>query len=206
MYIGSNEMQIREVDHVHSIETNVTYFTMPEENFGAFVRRTTIANLDKDRSVHLSVLDGLARIQPSGGKLNYLLKTMGRTLQGWAGVDNADSSTMPFFRLSTEPSDTAAVVIEQQGHYCLSYIENKEKDFLPIVYDTSKVFGRDTSLTRPVELYERSITDIVDGEQYGFAKTSSAFAAVKDVIIYPGESITISTFYGKANAITGETN
>lgn len=74
MFIGSNELQIREVDHVHMIETNVTYFTLPEESFGAFVRRTTIANIDNDRLLHISILDGLARIQPFGGKLNTLLK------------------------------------------------------------------------------------------------------------------------------------
>ena len=74
MYIGSNEMQIREVDRVNQIETNVTYFILPEEDFGAFVHSTTITNLD-DRPLRLSVLDGLARIQPAGGKLNLLLKT-----------------------------------------------------------------------------------------------------------------------------------
>jgi hypothetical protein len=74
MFIGANELQLRELDRVNMIETNVTYFTLPEETFGAFVRRTTIANIDNDRLLHLSVLDGLARIQPFGGKLNSLLK------------------------------------------------------------------------------------------------------------------------------------
>jgi len=202
MFIGSNEMQIREVDNVHKIETNVTYFTLPEEDFGAFVRRTTISNIDKDHSVHLSILDGLARIQPSGGKLDLLLKTIGRTLEGWMGVYNAGDDSMPFFRLSTEPSDTAAVVIEEAGHFCLSYIENEEDQFLPIVYDTSKVFGQDSSLMRPVGLHASSVKSIIEGDQYGFAKTSSAFAAVKDVVIHPGQSMTITTFYGRVNAIT----
>ena len=120
------------------------------------------------------------------------------------GVYNANHDTMPFFRLSTETQDSAAVVIEEAGHFCLSYIENEEKDFLPIVYDTNKVFGRDSSLMRPVGLYDKSVKDILDGEQYGFAKTSSAFAAAEDVVIYSGQSITITTFYGKANEITGK--
>lgn len=74
MFIGSNELHLREVDQVNMIETNVTYFTLPEEAFGAFVRRTTIANIDSDRLLHVSILDGLARIQPFGGKLNTILK------------------------------------------------------------------------------------------------------------------------------------
>ncbi|KAL7554710.1 hypothetical protein ACHAWF_018253 [Thalassiosira exigua] len=202
MYIGANEMQIREVDRAHKIETNVTYFTLPEEDFGAFVRRTTIANLDKDRPVRLSVLDGLARIQPVGGKLNEMLKTMGRTLEGWMGVYDADRGTMPFFRMSTEPQDTAAVVVEEAGHFCLSYLETDEKEFLPVVYDASKVFGRDSSLMRPVGLYATTVKGILEGEQYGAAKTSSAFAAIEDVTIYPSESITITTYYGRAQRIT----
>lgn len=202
MFIGSNEMQIREVDNVHKIETNVTYFVLPEEQFGAFVRRTTISNIDKQRSVHLSILDGLARIQPVGGKMNQLLKNIGRTLEGWMGVYSANHNTMPFFRLSTEPTDSAAVVVEESGHFVLSYIENEEKDLLPIVYDTNKVFGHDSSLMRPVGLYDKTVEDILDGEQYGFAKTSSAFAAVKDVTIYAGQSITIVSYYGRGDKIT----
>ena len=129
---------------------------------------------------------------------------MGRSLEGWMEVRNSDHKTMPFFRLSMEPSDSAAVVIEEAGHFCLSFLESEEQVLLPIVYDTSKVFGKDTSLLRPLGLYEKTVIDIAQGEQYGSAKTSSAFAAVKEVIIYPGQSITVSTFYGKANAVTGK--
>ena len=129
---------------------------------------------------------------------------MGRSLEGWMEVHNADHETMPFFKLSMEPSDSAAVVIEEAGHFCLSFLESEEQVLLPIVYDTSKVFGKDTSLLRPLGLYEKTVIDIAEGEQYGSAKTSSAFAAVKEVIIYPGQSITVSTFYGKANAVTGK--
>lgn len=202
MYIGSNEVQIREVDHVNRIETNVTYFTLPEENFGAFVRRTTIANTDKDRPLYISILDGLARMQPAGGKLDILLKTIGRTLEGYKGLDQADHGTMPFYRMSTEPSDAASVVYEEGGHFVLSFNENERNNLLPIVYDTSKVFGEDKSLSRPVGLYSKSIADIVEGPQYGAARTSSAFAAVRDVVIYPGQSITIASFYGKARSIS----
>jgi len=110
--------------------------------------------------------------------------------------------TMPFFRMSEIPDDEAAVVVEEAGHFCLSYIEYFEKDLLPIVYDTNKVFGEDTSLLRPMGLYEKSIKEILNGKQYGAARTSSAFAAVDDVTIWPGEKITITSFYGRADSIT----
>ena len=201
MFIGANEMQVREVDRKHKIETNVTYFVLPEEDIGAFVKRTTITNLDESK-LHISILDGLPRIQPVGGKLNALLKSIGRTLEGFMGVYEADDNTMPFFRLSTEPADTAAVVLGEAGNFVLSYIENEEHRLLPIVHDTSELFGHDTSLIWPYKLEEMAIKDIINGVQYGAAKTSCAFAAVEGVTLNPGESVTVSSFYGKANTIT----
>ncbi|KAK1739207.1 hypothetical protein QTG54_009750 [Skeletonema marinoi] len=110
--------------------------------------------------------------------------------------------TMPFFRMSEIADDDAAVVVEEAGHFCLSYIEYQEKNLLPIVYDTNKVFGEDTSLLRPMGLYEKSIKEILEAKQYGAARTSSAFAAVDDVTIWPGQEITITSFYGRADSIT----
>jgi len=109
--------------------------------------------------------------------------------------------TMPFYRLSTQVSDTAAVTAQQAGHWVLSVLEGESPELLPIVYDQSKVFGQDSSLLLPVELISKSVGDIVRGPQYGKAKTGSAFSAVEDITLSPGESITISTFFGKAEDI-----
>ena len=184
MYTGANEMQIQEIDTVHQLETNVTYFILPEEDFGAFVRRTTITNTHKEEKITLSVLDGLPKIEPYGGQLDKLLKNMGRTLEGWMGVyfPYDDSITMPFYRLSSEPKDTASVQVLEAGHYCLSFVEGDPKKgtesrFLPFVYDSNMVFGEDTTLLRPLAFMSKPLHDIVAGPQYGLAKTSSAFAA-----------------------------
>ena len=184
MYSGDNELQIQELDYQHQIETNVTYFILPEEDFGSFVRRTTITNLHGQEGLTLSLLDGLAKMEPAGGKLNTYLKNMGQTLQSFMGVyfPYHDSITMPFYRLSTQPADVSSVHAEERGHYCLSFRENEPGEngnaqLLPVVYDTSKVFGEDTSLLRPVELFSKSIAEIINGPQYGRAKTSSCFGA-----------------------------
>jgi len=186
MYSGDNELQIQELDYQHQIETNVTYFILPEEDFGAFVRRTTITNLHGQETLTLSVLDGLARMQPSGGQLNTYLKNMGQTLQSFMGVyfPYDDSISMPFYRLTAHPDDKTKFRNQDRGHYCLSLLENEpgepgNAELLPIVYDTNKVFGEDTSLLRPIELFSKSIADIVKGPQYGQAKTSSCFGARK---------------------------
>lgn len=110
---------------------------------------------------------------------------------------------MPFYKLSTEPSDTASVKIEEAGHYCLSFITKPgvNSELLPIVYDTRKIFGSDTSLERPVALWESSVDEILNQTQYGWATTSSAFAAASKVTLKPGENVTLASVFGKADHI-----
>jgi hypothetical protein len=209
MYVGSNEMQIREVHEGHGIETNVTFFMLPEEDFGAFVKRTTITNLDAHAPITVSVVDGLAKIEPAGGKLDDYLKSMGRTLEAWMGVYQPynDTTSMPFYRLSMLPGDTASVVVQKAGHWCLSVLESADDGdggdpgFLPILSDVSKVFGDDTTLVTPVNLFRKPLADILQEPQYSRAKTASAFAALADLTLKPGQSVTISTVFGKADDI-----
>lgn len=204
-YVGTNDMEVKEIDGAHGLTTRVKYFVLPEEDFAALVRRTTFTNTGSN-DLTLSALDGLSKMEPYGGKLDWSLKNMGRTLEGWMGVYHADASlTMPFYRMSTEPGDEASVKIEKAGHYCLSFIETDEEqgdaELLPIVYDTSKVFGQDTTLSNPTGLTDKTISGIITGPQYGDAKTSSAFAALDEVVLKPGESITVASIYGKAEHV-----
>jgi hypothetical protein len=116
------------------------------------------------------------------------------------GVYHADDTLhLPFYRMSTEPSDTASVKIEKAGHYCISF--DDDGNLLPIVFDTEKVFGFSTTLQEPNGLIASSVEEIVSKPQYGDAKTSSAFAAVQKATLAPGESITVTSFYGEADHI-----
>ena len=141
--------------------------------------------------------------------MNQLLKSMGRTLEAWMGVYSPynDTLQMPFYRLSTQPSDTASVTVQEAGHWCLSILETSNDDndasLLPIVFDPQRVFGSDTTFIRPLHLYANAISDIVRRQkQYGLAKTASAFAAVEGALLAPGESLTITTYFGKADHVT----
>mmetsp|Transcript_27642 Transcript_27642/g.39532 ORF Transcript_27642/g.39532 Transcript_27642/m.39532 type:complete len:1235 (+) Transcript_27642:139-3843(+) len=207
MYIGSNEVEIKELDSQRNIETKITYIILPNEDFSSLLRRTTITNTDSSSDLTLSILDGLAEIEPVGGPLDWMLKNMGRTLEGWFGVHFADDTlTMPFFRMSTEPSDGASVKIEQEGHYVLSFIERSSDngtrhELLPIVYDSEKIFGQLTTLNKAEALKTKTVKELVEAPQYGDAKTSSAFAAVEEITLKPGESVTIASFYGKTDNI-----
>ena len=205
LYVGTNELEIQELDGTNGLGTNVRYFVLPEEDFASLVRRTTFTNLG-DSDLTLEALDGLARMEPYGGAMDFVLKNMGKTLEGWMGVyfEKEADLTKPFFKLSTETSDSAQVKIEEAGHYCLSFIEDplEQSPLLPIVYDTSKVFGKDTSLEQPRGFMASSVEEILSNEQHGWAKTSSAFAALTEFTLKPGENITIATIYGKANHIS----
>mmetsp|Transcript_19121 Transcript_19121/g.31682 ORF Transcript_19121/g.31682 Transcript_19121/m.31682 type:complete len:1223 (-) Transcript_19121:156-3824(-) len=204
MYVGANEMEVQEFDTVNQLQVQAKYFVLPEEDFSSLVRRATYTNTGST-DLQLSILDGLAKMEPSGGMLDWSLKQMGRTLEGWMGVYHADDGlTMPFYKMSTEPGDSASVKIEKAGHYCLAFVETDGEDaaeLLPIVFDTAKVFGQSTSLEHPAGLHASSVSDIVAGPQYGDAKTSSAFAAIESVTLKAGENITIATFYGKAEHV-----
>jgi hypothetical protein len=203
MYVGTNEMEVQEFDAENGLAVAAKYFVLPEEDFASLVRRTTFTNMGTTE-LTFSALDGLAKIEPSGGKLDGGLKQMGRTLEGWMGVYHADDTlTMPFYKMSTEPGDDASVTIEKAGHYCLSFIETSEKkaELLPIVYDSRSVFGESTSLENPAGLIASSVGYILSNPQYGDATTSSAFAALDNVVLAPGENITVATFFGKAENI-----
>jgi hypothetical protein len=228
MYVGTNDIQIQEIDTRNRIETNVTFFLLPEEDFAAFAKRTTITYLqqqhipykitrtinDPSDTIEISMIDGLTNIVPAGGKMNDFLKNMGRTLEGWMRVDspyndnnNNNRIEMPFYRLSTIPTDTETVTVQNTGHWCISI---RDEDFdtdsppklLPIIYDLSRLFGNDTSLLRPIRLQSRTISSIVNKEhQYGNGKTPSAFGALTDVTLHVGQSLTMTTFFGKADHI-----
>jgi hypothetical protein len=108
---------------------------------------------------------------------------------------------MPYYRLSTQPADTAGVVVQEAGHWCVSVLDGTNTSLLPIIYDTNKIFGDDTTLLQPVALRTKTIQEIVEGRQYGSAKTASAFAAATDLRLAKGESVTIATYFGKAKNV-----
>jgi hypothetical protein len=203
LYVGTNEVEIQEIDGVHELATSIKYFVLPEEDFAALIRRTTFTNTGSN-DLELQILDGLAKMEPSGGRLDGMLKSMGRTLEGWFGVYHADDTlNMPFYKMSTEPSDGAKVTIEEKGNYCLSFVESLANvaELLPIVFDKDKVFGKSTSFQNPDGFHASTVDEILDNPQYGDAKTSSSFAAIRSVTLKPGENITIASVYGRADHI-----
>lgn len=90
MYIGLNEMEISEIDAHTALQTSVLYFIAPNQDFPGLVRKMTLKNTGKD-SVHVEVLDGLAKLIPNGLG-NYPIDSMGRTMEAWMNVYNTGST------------------------------------------------------------------------------------------------------------------
>ena len=145
-------------------------------------------------------------------------------------INNVNNETttlqMPFYRLSMIPptqinSNTnsydaamTATLRPEMGHWCISIVDSINDDdddddnegpaLLPILYNPMILFGDDTTLLRPIRLQEQTISDLLESNDEGSKHggfVPSAFAAATDVTLRPGQSITISSFYGTADHI-----
>ena len=224
MMIGMNEVEIEETVAALGLQTNVLYFTIPEEEYPSMVRRTTFTNLDTTTPLTLDVLDGLAKLIPAGLP-NWNLDAMGRTMEAWMNVYNietletgSDSSTVedkvevfkePFFHISQGTGDTAQVQIIKDGYFVVAYVEEGDgvtltsdglHEPLEFVVDPSVVFETDTTLTNPSGFFR---TGGPDGDavsklpQGTTSRTPCSFAAAK-LVIAPGASVTVTSIYGHA--------
>lgn len=209
MFIGMNELEIQEVDLNTQIQTNVLYFTVPNEVFPALVRRVSITNLNSESDVTLEVLDGQAKLEPSGAD-DWHLKNMGRTLEAWMNVYNMDETgnTKPFFKLSASLADTAEVTAIVEGHWAIGYVESPETmqddgeayHALPFIVDPNVIFDQDTSLRTPVKLQYASVNDLLAAKQVMTSKTPCAFTGTTRSLA-PGETLTLNLIFGRSPSL-----
>jgi hypothetical protein len=202
MFIGSNEVEIEEVDERTGLQTNVLYFTVPNEDFSAMVRRVTLTNV-ANTSVEVEMIDGLARLEPYGLTIGQL-QSMGRTMEGWMHVYNYEESmTAPFFHLVTSPADTADVKLIKRGHFAIAFVEDSDNvgddghELLPIICDQQAIFGLDTTLQVPGKFFASSLEHVLATPQSTTSRTPSAFAGAA-FSIAPGASASVSIIYGHA--------
>lgn len=132
MMIGENELEIEEVEPALGLQTNVLYFTVTDEDYPSLIRRTTFTNLDPSQSLQIEVLDGLAKLIPSGLN-NAGLDAMGRTFEAYMKVynvgsreDGEDVITEPFFHATQSTGDTAQVTLINDGQFVVAFIDDSE--------------------------------------------------------------------------------
>lgn len=108
MYIGSNELEIEEIitelptssssssttptTQQLNLQTNILYYTIPNEDFAGLIRKVTFTNLDDKTDLYLDGLDGLAELIPYGLG-NGDLDSMFRTREAWMHVYHTETET-----------------------------------------------------------------------------------------------------------------
>ncbi len=193
MFIGMNELELQEINPTIGLQTNVTYFTVPQENFAGLVRQITFTNLS-NQPRHLEVLDGLPAVIPYGVN-NAQLKEIGRTVEAWMEVFNLDQS-VPFYRVRASIADSAEVVAIEAGHFALAFTDRDQQiDQLPVLVDPNIVFGHNTALSAPDRFHAAPPASLFAAQQITTGKTPCAFfGATFD--LQPGETITLHSIYG----------
>ncbi|MCM3694344.1 cellobiose phosphorylase [Neobacillus niacini] len=195
MYIKENELKIEEINHRYGVKTLITYFTLPNENFGALVRKVEIENLSKE-SIELEVLDGLPAIIPYGVD-DAAYKAVGNTLKSWMDVFNLENG-IPYYRVRSSTNDSAEVQEVSKGHFYLSF-DDKGQLIKPIV-DADLIFGSNRSFSFPDEFESRTIQELSNAMPVTSNKVPCGFSG-QGKSLGQGEKITFHTLVGHVKNI-----
>lgn len=189
MTVNSDKLTLTSLDKNLGFKTQVTYFTIPNENFGALCRRTVIKNLNSSKQ-KIEVLDGLAKLLPYGIKyVDY--KKISTTLRAWMQVYNLEKS-LPIFRVRASTGDSETVEKIYGGYFGLTMVNGSK--VLPIV-DPSLIFGENTSLSYPDNFETNTIHKILSENQITCNKVPCFFTPVETTLEKSG-TLEISTVIG----------
>lgn len=147
MWIESDRLYIREVNHTFGLCFDVEYFSPVNKPIGSLFREVKISNIS-NKPIDLSGLDGLALIIPAGLTDNGL-KHMRHLSEAYAVVKLVDEN-VPFYSAKVMAHDEAEVQKVTQGNFYAAWTV-KNKKLIPVqpVVDPHVVFGAGQSLTKP---------------------------------------------------------
>ena len=168
--IKNNELRLVEINNELNLNIEITYFTLPNEDFSALGRKVEVTNLS-NKKIEIEILDGLAAILPYGSD-NAAYKVIGNTLRSYMqGEIKPDGTAMYKVRSSTE--DTAKMDTVENSYFYVAFDENK-KILNPIV-DPENIFGYDTSLKEAVEFKNNNIGLLLNTNSICYNKVPCAF-------------------------------
>lgn len=133
------------------------------------------------------------------------LKQMGRTLESFYLVDNVHvNPSLPYFRLKSSFEDTEVVLPVTRGTFAMAYIQKEpdtgHHDLLRMIVDPSLVFGHaDSSMIDPIGFMMMDFHDFMAQPQTTEGRTACAMSSA-ETTLQTGESMTIVSMYGQANA------
>ena len=148
MRISSSELKLREINQTLGLEINIEYFTIPNDNYGALVRKLSVRNLTR-KVRDLEIIDGLPQIIPFGTN-NFLLKELSRTIEAWMQVENLENG-IPFLRLVVDPADRPEVTRIREGNFYLAF---DAWGLIKPIVDPEAIFGQMSDFTYPARFLE----------------------------------------------------
>ena len=150
--IQSDQVSIEETNETIGIKVKITYFTLPNEEIAALVRKVEITNLN-NAPVDCEVIDGIAQILPSG--IDYGgYKAVSNLLQSWMQSIHEDHYI--FYKLRASTGDSAEVSEVVDGNFYLT--KSNVQPFY--ISDYKLIFDEDTSLETPYLFEKHSIKDL----------------------------------------------
>lgn len=191
MRIKANSFRIIETDYTHNFKTEITYFILPHEPFGALVRNVTFTNLGEEAD--FEILDGMSRIIPYGIP-GTKFTTMANLMRSYNTVSNLKNDVPLFF--SRIESDDAAEMKENVGGYYYMCFDNNGT-ICPI-YDPCALFENETSLQFPINFIMHGLKFVAGYSQHFTNKISCAFAPVAKKLS-TNQNYTLSTLCGFAH-------
>ncbi len=189
MMIGMNELELQEINPSIGLQTNVVYFTVPNDDYAGLVRQVTLKNISA-HPIDLEVLDGLPAVSPYGVN-NAVLKEIGRTVEAWMEVFN-HTTGVPFYRLRASVADSTEVETFEAGHFALAFAN---ADQLPALIDPNLVFGQNTGLSAPDRFGAATLAQLLTEPQITTGKTPCAFFGTTTTLA-PDQTVTLSSVYG----------
>lgn len=152
-----------------NIKVKVTYFNLPNEPFGALVRKVQFTDYS-DTGRRIEILDGLPRILPAG--LSHdACKAVSNLMQSWIEVNNLENK-IPYFKMRASTADNPDVKSLYDGNFYLSICKG---ELIKPLVDVDNVFGYDKSLTRPLEFEKEDLTSLLNKEEITVNKFPCAF-------------------------------
>lgn len=151
--MSAHDLTLREINFDLGLEVQVNYFALPEEPFGALVRRLTIINRNQT-PCRCELIDGLPAIVPFG-LTDTLMKTMSRTVEAWVKVRCVEKKT-PYYQLNVEISDKPEVRPVKEGNFFFSFDPQQDNGrLLPVIVQTACIFGEAQDLMTPVNFLSK---------------------------------------------------
>ncbi|OGB86825.1 hypothetical protein A3H38_01710 [candidate division WOR-1 bacterium RIFCSPLOWO2_02_FULL_46_20] len=192
MRISPDSLTLIEENPKLKVKIEVTYFTIPNEQFPALARKVKVTNLAPKKQ-KLEIIDGLPIIIPYGFA-DDLLKKICQTIEAWSVVENLENNA-PYYRLKLTPSDATESVAIEKGHFFISFTS---KGAVKTIVDPQIVFGPSASFKEP-ENFAGAKNFTIPARQLTDGFTPAALAH-KKVTLATGEKLTVYSIIGQADS------